>query len=415
MKTTNTFGIHFIVRKNKMINGKVPVYARVTVNGRISEISIKKKILLSNWNIGKGMAKSNSLENKKLNSYLEQIRAQLAGFYQELVLARKVITPEAIKNKFLGHDISDMTLIQLIDYHNKTMKKILEWGTLKNYFTTKKYIEEFLKHKFQAQDIYLSDLNYKFISDFEYYLRTSNPLELKRTMENNTVMKHLERLRKIVNMGLRFELITKDPFVSFKPKFTKADRGFLTGSELLLMEQKELDSGRLNYIRDLFIFSCYTGLAYSDVIQLDENNIRLGIDQEYWIFTKRKKTENIVNVPLLPKALELIEKYKNDPRSVEAGKIFPPISNQKINDSLKEIAPLCGINKNLTFHVARHTFATTVTLTKGVPIESVSKMLGHSKLSTTQIYARVIEQKISHDMKILKEKLQTTVEKNQAI
>jgi site-specific recombinase XerD len=189
------------------------------------------------------------------------------------------------------------------------------------------------------------------------------------------------------------------------------DRGFLNESELKSLETKKLTANRLEYVRDLFVFSCYTGLAYIDVMQLSTGNILLGTDQEYWIFTKRKKTENTVRIPILPKAFMLIEKYKCNPKSVSADKIFPPISNQKINDYLKEIATLCCINKNLTFHIARHTFATTVTLTNGVPIESVSKMLGHSKLSTTQVYARVIEQKLSQDMKALRGKLYPSPEK----
>lgn len=401
MKTLSTFGVHFIIKKNKINNGIVPIYARVTVNCRISEISIKQKILLNNWNLGRGMAKPNSPDNLNLNSYLEQIRAQLVEYYQELVLNKKVITPEAIKNKFLGLDRSDMTLVELIEYHNTTMKESLEWGTLKNYFTTKKYIEAFLKQKHRTSDIYLSELNYKFISDFDYFLRTANPLKLQKPMENNTIMKHIKRLRKIVNMAIRFEWIAKNTFAAFKPKFNKVDCGFLNESELKSLEIIKLTANRLEYVRDLFVFSCYTGLAYIDVMQLSSGNILLGIDQEYWIFTKRKKTETSVRIPILPKALILIEKYKYNPKSVSAGKIFPPISNQKINDYLKEIAPLCDINKNLTFHIARHTFATTVTLTNGVPIESVSKMLGLSLLlSVVQELNHKIKSKVLSIVKI---------------
>ncbi len=405
MKTTNTFGIHFFIKRSKLKDGKVPIYARITVNKRVCEISVKQKIILSLWNHGKGLAKPSLPENLKLNSFLEQVRSQLVEYYQELVISKQVITPIAIKNKFLGIEQTDMTLIALADYHNTKMKETLEWGTLKNYFTTKKYIEVFLRDMYRTSDKYLSELNYKFISDFEYYLRTTNPLELINPMGNNTIMKHIERLRKMVNMAVKYEWIPKDPFAAYKAKFLKVERGFLSEAELEALEQKELFSDKLLNVRDLFVFSCYTGLSYIDLVNLKPENISIGIDREYWIFTNRKKTDTIVRIPLLPKAIEIIEKYKFHPVSLSNETVFPNISNQKMNDYLKEIANLCEIKKNLTFHIARHTFATTVTLSNGVPIESVSKMLGHTSIRTTQIYAKVVERKLSQDMKELKSKL----------
>ena len=319
-----TFGIHFVLRMNKIINGIAPIYARITVDSKRCEVSVKSKIALENWNSGKGMAKSNLIENKQLNSYLEQIRTMMVQYYQELVLRKQVPTPEAIKNKFLGLEVSDMTLCKLIEYHNLNSKETLSWGTLKNYFTTQKYIEMFLKEKYRTSDIHLASLNYKFLAEFEYFLRQHSPVDHQRPMENNTVMKHIERLKKMIKMAIRYEWLEKDPFIAF---------------------------------------------------------------------------------PILPVALEIINKYKNDPRSIVKNSLFPNISNQKLNSYLKEIADICEISKNMTFHLARHTFATTVTLTNGVPIESVSKMLGLSKISTTQIYAKVIEKKVGEDMKKLKERL----------
>ncbi len=213
---------------------------------------------------------------------------------------------------------------------------------------------EFLKVKYRTSDIFLSELNFKSITDFEYFLRISNPFELKIPMGNNTVMKHLERLRKIVNMAIRFEWITKDPFAAFKPRFNKVERGYLTESELQKLEDIEFKSDRLSYVKDLFVFSCYTGLAYIDTMQLTPDNIHIGIDREYWIYTKRKKTDTTVKIPLLPKALEKVEKYKTNPGSISGGTISPKISNQKANDYLKEIADLASVDKNLTFHVARY-------------------------------------------------------------
>ena len=400
-----TLGIHFVLRMNKVMNGLAPIYARITVNSKRCEVSIKRKISMESWNFGKGLAKPSSIENKQLNSYLEQIRKMMIESYQDLVLSKQVITTEAIKNKFLGLDISDMTLCKLIDYHNTNCKETLRWGTLKNYFTTQKYIKLFLKEKYKSSDIYLKSLNYRFLADFEYFLRKHSPTDHHRPMENNTVMKHIERLRKMIKMAVRYEWLENDPFISFQQKFHRVERGFLSEEELRRIEEKDFSIPRLQYIRDLFVFGCYTGLAYIDVMQLSPANIQIGIDKQYWLFTKREKTDHPVRIPILPVAMDIIDKYRNDLKAIVQNRLFPNISNQIINSYLKEVADLCQISKNLTFHLARHTFATTVTLTNGVPIESVSKMLGHSKISTTQIYAKVIEKKLGEDMKKLKERL----------
>lgn len=405
MKTISTFGIHFVLKSNKIVNGTAPIYARITVDTSRCEISVKKRILITSWHKGKGMAKGSNPEIGRLNSYLEQIRSQLTSHYQDLVVSKKTITPTAIKDLFFGIDESGETLNGLVEYHNNQMDENLKWGTLKNYKTTQKYIEKFLKKKYKRNDIYLSELNYKFITDFEYFLRKHKPVDHHKPMGNNTVMKHIERLRKMTNLAVRLEWIEKDPFSKFRLHFKKVERDFLSEDELAAIEVKEFRIERLQQIKDLFIFSCYTGLAYIDVMQLSPINITKGINGMNWIYTQREKTSSPVRIPILHQAQELIDKYKDHPKSLHKGTIFPVISNQKLNSYLKEIADLCGITKNLTFHVARHTFATTVTLTNGVPIESVSKMLGHADLKTTQIYAKVVEKKISDDMFKLEERL----------
>jgi site-specific recombinase XerD len=292
-----------------------------------------------------------------------------------------------------------------MNYHNVEMKENLAWGTMKNYHTTQKYLEKFLKDKIHRSDISLREINYKFVTSFEYYLKTYQPLDHQKRLGNNGVMKHMERFRKMINVALKNEWLEKDPFKAYKLKFTKFERGYLTEEELQELENKLFTVERLQNVVDLFIFSCYTGLSYIDAVNLSPRDIVKGIDQEYWLFTKREKTHTPVKVPLLPKAVELIEKYSNNVKCRAEGTVLPKMSNQKLNGYLKEIADLCGITKNITFHLARHTFATTVTLSNGVPIESVSKMLGHTKISTTQVYAKVIERKLSNDMLLLKEKL----------
>lgn len=405
MRTTNTFGIQFFIRKNKIKNGLAPIYARVTVNSHRVEISLKRWIDPTEWNTDKGTCRGSREAIRSLNHFLNEVKASMVQSYQELQIQKRLITAEEIKNKFLGIGEEGNSICKLIDYHNTHMKDALAWGTMKNYFTTQKYVQKFLKVKFSLSDISLADLNYKFITDFEYFLRTHQPIDHHRPIANNGVMKHIERLRKMINLAVRMEWLDKDPFAKYKQKFEKVSRGFLTQEELVRIEDLDPKIPRLRAVRDLFVFSCYSGLAYIDVVQLTTQNLTRGIDGEQWLITCRQKTKNPVRIPLLPKALEIIQGYNAHPRAVAAGKLFPFISNQKLNSYLKEIADLCGIEKNMTFHLARHTFATTVTLTNGVPIESVSKMLGHSKITTTQIYAKVIERKLSEDMRILREKL----------
>ena len=218
-------------------------------------------------------------------------------------------------------------------------------------------------------------------------------------------MKHIERLRKIVNVALRNEWVAKDPFQRYRLNFHRTNRDYLTQDELVAILEKKYSIARLQQVKDLFVFSCYTGLAYTDLINLTSENIAKGIDGQLWIFSHRQKTDKPIKVPLLAQAVEILNKYENHPKAQAFGRLFPPISNQRINSYLKEVADTCGITKNLTFHIARHTFATTVTLTNGVPIESVSAMLGHSNIRTTQIYAKVVETKLSNDMQTLQQKL----------
>lgn len=406
MRTHNTFGIQFITRVNKARNGLLPLYARISVDSHRVEVSLKQWIYPDNWNDVKGSAKGKSEEIRTLNTYLEKVRSQITECYQELQLKKKLVTADAVKDMFCGSEEKDHSLMSLFDYHNSEMKSTLEWGTLKNYFSTKKYFEKYLKEKFRTSDIYLSQLNYKFLTDYERFMKDYKPLDHHKPCGQNTIMKHIERLRKVVNLAIKNEWLDRDPFMKFKASFTKTTRQFLTINELTAIEAKEFKISRLQHAKDLFVFSCYTGLAYIDVFNLTPLNMCLGIDGEYWINTCRKKTDQPVRIPILPKAMEIIEKYKTHPAVVAKGKLLPTFSNQKLNSYLKEIADLCGIEKPLTFHIARHTFATTITLTNGVPIETVSKLLGHTSIKTTQIYAKVIEQKVSEDMRLLRQKMQ---------
>jgi len=403
--STDSFKVLFHLRANRSSDIRFIVYARITINSKRIELSTKQLVDKQNWNEHRGMAKPVNAECKALNNYLEQLRSSYVACYREMFLQKKEITIETFRNEYYGTGDEGYTLSKLMNYHNVDMKEALSWGTMKNYFTTQKYLEKFLKEKLKKTDVLLDKINYQFVTDFEYYLKTYIPLDHQKKLGNNGVMKHMERFRKMINVALKNEWLEKDPFKAYKLKFNKFERGYLTEDELLLLEKKEFKIDRLQTVLDLFIFSCYTGLSYIDAVNLKPINIVKGIDQQDWIVTQRTKTSTSVKVPLLPKALEIIEKYSHDIKCFSGGTLLPKISNQKLNAYLKEIADTCGIEKNITFHLARHTFATTVTLSNGVPIESVSKMLGHTKISTTQVYAKVIERKLSDDMQILKQKL----------
>ncbi|WP_291116033.1 site-specific integrase [Empedobacter sp. UBA7248] len=407
MKSRNTFGIQFVLRlpKNKKDEMAV-VYARITVNGRRAEISLKSKVSINNWDEAKGRAKGKRDEIIKLNSHLEQVRSLIFDSYQELIQQNKPVSVDAVKAKYLGEDIEEtMTLLKMIDYHKQVAIGKLAPGTMKNYYTTENYLKKFVKHQYNKSDISLDELNYRFILDFENFLINYESVDHHKSLNNNGVMKHMERLRKIVNMAVMMDLLEKDPFSKYKLHFDKVERGHLTKEELKVLSKKSFKIERLQAVLDMFLFSCYTGLAYIDIFNLTQENIAKGIDGRDWLMTNRQKTNTSVKVPLLPEAVQLIKKYKDHPVAVAKGTLFPVVSNQRMNGYLKEIAEICGIDKNFTFHLARHTFATTVTLSNGVPIESVSKMLGHTSIRTTQIYAKVVEHKLSEDMQNLRERM----------
>ena len=350
------------------------------------------------WDATKNRGRGNSEKIRALNAYLDQVYGKLLQCHKQLLGEDKIITSSAIKSRYLGEDDNSKTLKELISYHNENMVHVLKVGTMKNYYTTEKYLERFLQGKRKTEDIYLKQLNFRFITDFEHYLRNIKNKKKQLVLTNNGVMKHLERLKKIINLAIKLEWMAKNPFSQFQLKYNKYDMQYLTERELHQIETTEFTNDRLQKIKDCFVFSYYTGLSYVDVKELKTYNIVKGIDNNNWIYTKREKTDEQVKIPILPKAWTILEKYRVIQEKDFTTNLLPISSNQKTNTYLKEIAKACGIHKNLTFHVARHTFATTVMLSNGVPIETVSKLLGHTKLSTTQIYARVVETKISEDI-----------------
>ncbi len=407
MRNNSTLKVLIFTRDHTNNPENLTIYARITVNKKRAEISLKRYTSVNEWDENRGRVNGTSQKARLLNSYLDEVYVQIMDAHKQLLSKGKVITAQAIKARFLGQDDQNKTLKELIGYHNTTQVTVLRSGTMKNYYSTERYLIKFLDDKLKLPDIYLKQLDYRFIVDFEYYLRTYQPKKARKTCSNNGAMKHLERLMKMVNMAVRLEWIEKDPFRNYKLKFHKTERSYLTERELRLIEETTFKGTGYEKVKNVFLFSCYTGLSYIDVKELKTHQLVLGIDGNYWIHTKREKTNETVKIPLLPKAEGIIEKYKEDSQKDIIGKLLPVYSNQKTNIYLKVIAKACGIHKHITFHTARHTFATTVTLSNGVPIETVSKMLGHTKLTTTQIYARVLERKVGEDMQNLIAHLET--------
>lgn len=380
--------------------GFYPIYVRITLNGKRWEFSTKKFINPKTWDAKNAKIKPTVTEASSINNYLNQIKTQIINLEIEYNIRNQEITLDDIKNLFARkQDEVVRMIVPIFKLHNEQISKLANKefapGTILRYETTLKHLQDFLRHKYNVEDISLEKIDHAFIMDFDFYFRTV------RNCNNNTTVKYIKNFKKIINYCLANDWIQKDPFVNYKVKIEKVERIFLSEEEIVKIYIHEHPAERLNLVRDIFIFSCYTGLAYVDVDNLTKNHIVKGIDGQLWIHTYRQKTSTPTKIPLLDIPLEIINKYQDHPLC-KGGKLLPVFSNQKMNVYLKEIAAIAGINKELTFHCARHTFATTVTLSNGVPIESVSKMLGHNSITTTQHYARITEQKISHDMEHLK-------------
>lgn len=405
MRTSSTFSILFWVYGKRAVNNKANIYIRVTLNGKRVNISLKKKINISTWDEKLQRASGTDKDSRILNLYLNEVQSKVYRIYEDFKRDEVPFTSQMVKAKFLGEDKTRFSFQNLVDYYNEKMQHKLHRNTMGQYKTSQRYMMEYILKEYKLTDIPLFNLEYGFIVGFEDFLRSYVPKNGQSKIGNNTAMKHIKRLRRMVTLAYRMKWIERDPFVNFKMKIEKKERGFLTDFELLSIEDLSSSIERLMVVKDLFVFSCYTGISYVDIVQLNEDNIVMGIDGSPWIMAERVKTGAPFKIPLLPKAAILIDKYKDHYRTNDTSNLLPKLSNQKLNSYLKEIADLCGIKKNLTFHMARHTFATTVTLSNGVPIETVSKLLGHTKLSTTQIYARVVERKVSDDMALLKSKI----------
>ena len=394
------FRVVFYLRSNYVNKeGKTSVMLRIYLNNeRLSLGSTGISVKSSQWDKEKERIKGRTTEALNTNLQLDNIASGLQSIFRRIEMS-DVVSLERIKSEFLGKKEEIDTLMQLFEKHNGDVAKqvgvSVGKATLQKYNVCKRHFSEFLEKQYKRSDLKLTELTYVVIREFDLYLRTEagqNP---------NTSTKTMKTFKTITLLGQKMGVLLHDPFMNHRFHIEPVNRGFLTDEEILLIANKDLGISRLELVRDIFIFSCFTGLAYIDVSNLTPDHI-VTLGDKQWIMTQRQKTSVETNVLLLDIPKAIIAKYGG--KTYRNGKLFPMLTNQKTNSYLKEIADICGIKKNLTFHLARHTFA-TMSLSKGVPMESVSKMLGHTNIRTTQIYARITNKKIEHDMEELADKL----------
>lgn len=398
METRKRKNLSFFIRKSRSVKGgEASINMKLTINGQCAHVSIGKNVDPNLWEAMQNGSKLTTKEALEIRDYLDHTRHVIMQHISNLREDGKDITTTSVSNAYLGiKDSSQKKLIEIFQEHNDkaTLLKGKDFApaTVQRYETCLRLTQLYIKDKYKKNDIPLDELDHAFITGMELYLKT------KRSCGHNTTVKYLRNLKKITNYALANGWMKKNPYANCRFTLKKVDKGFLTQEELDIIIRKDFDIERLQNIKDCFVFGCFTGLAYSDLKGLTQDNIVKGDDGHLWINTKRYKTDNQCNIPLLPIAVDILEKYSDHPVCRSKNRLLPMPSNQKLNSYLKEIADKCEIKKEITTHMARHTFATTVTLNNDIPIESVSKMLGHSSINMTRVYARLLDKKVSQDM-----------------
>ena len=394
----STFKVLFYLKKgSEKKNGEVMIMARITIDGKLCQFSTKQSILPENWNIAAGKAKGK--DAGKINALLEDIKASLNNIYHEQQRRDNYVTAEKVKNEFLGHSEKHETILNLFKKHNDDVKQLVgiskTIATYRKYEVTRRHLAEFIQSKYNISDIAINEITPMFITDFELYLRTTCKCSY------NTTAKFMQFFKRIILIARNNGILIGDPFANYKIRLEKVDRGYLTEDEIKIILKKKMVSERLENVRDLFIFSCFTGLAFSDIHGLRKEHIVEDSNGVRWIRKGRQKTKIMCNIPLMEVPLKILEKYSTNEYCRKHGVLFPVLCNQKMNACLKELADICGIKKTLTTHVARHTFA-TFALANGVSIESVAKMLGHTNVQMTRHYARVLDRTVIREMSQIK-------------
>ena len=396
----------FSLKKAKLLkNGEASVAMRITVDGQRVENNIRKSILQNLWDQSKERAKGTSVAAVDLNRFIEDARIRIHQIVTELQQTGAEINPLIVQQLFYGVGQvrkQERTILQVIQEHNDEAKQLIGKDfveiTWRRYETMKRYLGELIKQKYGVDDLPLSDFTGEVIRAYEVYLKTHKDLC------QNTLIRYMKALKKITNRCLANDWIQKDSFAGIKFREEPTEPEFLTLEEVDRIYNCNPGSKRLEVIKDMFLMSAFTGLAFTDVSQLTEDHIVTDNDGNKWIRKPRQKTKQMSNIPLLDIPLAIIEKYQGDKKATKKGVLLPIPCNQVMNRYLKEIAEICKINKHLTMHTARHTYA-TLCLSQGVSLKNVSKMLGHASIKMTERYARVLDSSIMRDMNSIRDTL----------
>lgn len=398
----STFKVLFYLKKNApKKNGYVPVMCRITIDGTIAQFSCKLDVNPDLWDTQSGRATGRTTEAKETNLFLDNIRVGVNTHYREIFDKDNYVTAEKVKNAYLGLGMKHETILKVFAQHNedfeKQVGKMKSKSTYQKYCTVYRHLQDFIHYRYKVSDIALKELTPAFIIDFELYLRTT------QECTHNTVWVYMMPLRRMITIAQNNGWLNRDPFVEYSISPEDSDRGYLTKEEIKKLMNAPIIKKKHELVRDLFIFCCFTGLSFRDLKNLTTDNLQTSFDGHEWIITKRQKTKVQSNIRLLDVALRIIEKYKGIAKD---NRVFPVPSYANLRDNITLIVQACGIKKHVTWHMSRHTYATEICLTNGMPIETLSKTLGHTNISTTQIYAKITNEKVSHDMEALSHKLQ---------
>ncbi len=395
--------INFLLRKGrKSDDGKLSVCVRITYLGNRIELATGIYSSTNHWDTTRQRIKDKVIGARVDNERLDRIKTEVQDIFNQLRSTNEDFDANTIKRKLLNIQESK-GILAVFDYYLDSILAKLNKGysmeTYKHYKSSRKRLAEFISTQLKKTDIPIQSINYKFLDSFDIYIKKDF------NNQQNTAWNYHKHLRRVLNLAVSMDYIEKNPYSKFKVGLDETHREILSMEELKRMEDKSIQIERLSVVRDIFIFACYTGLSFSDIAKLSRIHLQHGADGKEWIIIDRSKTNNRCRIPILPKAKEILKRYEDYPKISKKDTLLPVLTNQKMNSYLKELGDICDINKNITMHIARHTFATSVTLGNGVPIETVSKVLGHTSLKTTQIYAKVLDKKISEDMDLLQAKL----------
>ncbi len=399
-----TFNVLFFIRKTRTVkSGETPIMLRISIQGQLAEIQLKRTVKPEQWNQKKERCTGKDAASLEINRYLESVKLRLFDIHRTMEQEDKLINPYEIKRKFLGLDNEHKLFFEVFQEHNDKCRELIGKDyakvTVSRFDTCLKYFREMALKKYHMKDIPLKELTHAVIQDYIHFLKT------EKDLQENTLIRYMKAVKKITNLAIANDWMSKNPFSNIRFHEPEVHKDFLTKEELNVLWKKTFEIPRMELVRDAFLFQCYSGLAFIDLSELKAEHIVEDNQGNLWIRKARQKTNVMCNVPLLDIPIQILEKYKEHPLCKKSGKLLPVLSNQKMNSYLKELADVCGIKKKLTTHTGRYTFSTVVTLANNVSLENVAKMLGHTSTRMTQRYAKVLDQSILRDMQNVRESM----------